>query len=121
MSYLIFSCFTFLLFFAEAKTSTEYQILDKQIEVLTQDQKMQEALETLHTEIKTVPDPADRARILVKATQLEISLHEYEIAVKNLKNQSLPKDLKAQFLLSLYYAHTLMNYDGFLFSEFVVE
>ncbi len=98
-------------FGAPPKSQTpQYKELMSKIDKLTSEQKMQAALDALNADAKTIVDPIEQARVLVKATQLEMSLHGYETAVKNLKAKSWPTDSRAQFLLDLFYARSLQNY-----------
>ncbi len=90
--------------------SPQYLALMKKIDSLTSEQKMQAALDSLNTDIKTITDSVETARVFVKATQLEMALHGYETAVKDLKARTWPAEPRAQVLLHLFYARALQNY-----------
>ncbi len=92
------------------KLSPQYQSLMSKIDSLTHDQKMQEALDYLNAETKNIVDPIELARAYVKTTQIEMALHGYETAVKDLKARTWPADARAQVLLNLFYARALQNY-----------
>lgn len=110
--------FTFTLFFSVSVLSAEnnqavgksYKSLIEKVDKLTSEQKNQAALDLVNSEINSLTDPMDQARIIIKALQLEMSLHGYETSVKEMKARSWPKNPKAQVLLNAYYGRALQNY-----------
>lgn len=85
----------------------------KEIDAFVADQKMeaanQGAQKRLEAAIKA-RDEAEWTRALVKTTQLRISLHGYETAVRALKSQPWPKGLVHRATLNLFYAAVLNTY-----------
>ena len=97
-------------FSVPALSAPNYKDLIERVNKLTNEQKNQAALELINSEMNGMTDPMDQARVIVKAVQLEMSLHGYETSVKEMKARTWPKDPKAQVLLHAYYARALQNY-----------
>ena len=85
----------------------------KEFDKLVKEQKHEAASKWLEKTLKTARD-ANRTeewvRCLIKYTQLRISLHGYETAVRYLKEQEWPSDFLSGTVLNLYYANTLLTY-----------
>lgn len=97
-------------FSVSALSAPNYKDLIERVNKLTNEQKNQAALDLINSEMSSMTDPMDQARVIVKAVQLEMSLHGYETSVKKMKARTWPKDPKAQVLLHAYYARALQNY-----------
>ncbi|MCB0392790.1 MAG: hypothetical protein KDD58_15985, partial [Bdellovibrionales bacterium] len=83
-----------------------------EIEKLVSQQKYNEALKFTEEYIKKQKNKNDieYARAIIKKVQLQLGLHGYETAVKELKASPLPIDPMARALVELYYAFALMKY-----------
>jgi alpha-2-macroglobulin len=77
------------------------------------EQKFQAALDKTK-EILSGAKAAGDARLWteaqIRASQLQLGLHGYETAVRDLKDQKWPDDPAGRVLLNLYYGHALMAY-----------
>lgn len=96
--------------FSATASGQNYKALIEKVNKLTNEQKNQAALDLVNSEINNMTNPMDQARVIIKALQLEMSLHGYETAVKKMKARAWPKDPKARVLLNAYYARALQNY-----------
>ncbi len=84
-----------------------------QYEQLIKDQKNEAALslvEKMLSAARTGKNNTEWTRCLIRYTELRISLHGYETAVRFLKDQGWPDDWKSSSVLNLFYAHTLTTY-----------
>ncbi|MGZ3740556.1 MAG: alpha-2-macroglobulin family protein [Bdellovibrionota bacterium] len=82
-------------------------------EKLATDQKFEAALEETKSVLAGARKQGDEALItegLLRTTRLEIALHGFETAVRNLKEAPWPKDATDRVLLELYYGYSLMTY-----------
>lgn len=80
---------------------------------LVGEQKHQAALEKIDTILKTAKKDGQTrlwTEAQIRSTQLRVSLHGYETAVRELKDQPWPEDAEGRLLIGLFYAQTLMNY-----------
>ncbi len=67
-------------------------------------------LEKMLTKARSEKNDSEWTRCLIRYTQLRISLHGYETAVRFLKEQPWPSDPASTSLLNLFYANTLTTY-----------
>jgi alpha-2-macroglobulin len=85
----------------------------QQFEQLTKEQKYEAAsslVEKMLASANSAKNSVEWTRCLIRFTQLRISLHGYETAVRFLKDQPWPGDLTGSSVLNLYYAETLTTY-----------
>jgi alpha-2-macroglobulin len=85
----------------------------KQFEQLLSEQKNEAAaslVENMLASARSAKNSAELTRCLIRYTQLRISLHGYETAVRFLKDQPWPEDVTGSSVLNLYYAGALTNY-----------
>ena len=84
-----------------------------EIDKLTKGHEYQQALKRTEAYIKASKlnkNDIEYARGLIQKVQLQLGLHGYETAVRDLKSAALPKDPMAKSLVELYYAYALMRY-----------
>src|SRR6185503_6527831 len=85
----------------------------KEVDRLQNEQKMQAALEAatnIREEAQKRGDDPEWARGLIRETQLRMSLHGYETAVRTLRETAWPDDPLPHALLDLFYAQALVVY-----------
>ncbi|HXT50913.1 MAG TPA: MG2 domain-containing protein, partial [Thermoanaerobaculia bacterium] len=85
----------------------------KEVDRLQKEQKMQAALEAatkIREEAQKRGDDPEWARGLIRETQLRMSLHGYETAVRTLRETAWPDDPLPHALLDLFYAQALVVY-----------
>jgi uncharacterized protein YfaS (alpha-2-macroglobulin family) len=84
-------------------------------EKLVSEQKLQAALDNV-TAIKTQAaakgDDLLWTEALIKSAQMQIGLHGYETAVRNLKSEKWPQNPSGRVMLNLYFGHSMMRYYG---------
>lgn len=88
-------------------------VFQSEIQKLVEEQKYQVALEKTEAYLKSKKaenEDFDYARALIKKMQLQLGLHGYETAAKELKKSTWPKDPLALALVNLYYGFSLINY-----------
>ncbi|MFL5784941.1 MAG: MG2 domain-containing protein, partial [Bacteriovoracaceae bacterium] len=86
---------------------------DKEIDRLINEQKYAEALKLVQKdldEMKAEKKDREWAQLIVKEAMLQVGLHGYETAVKNLRAREWPKDAVAHAMVSIAYSRTLQNY-----------
>lgn len=84
-----------------------------EVDKLIGEQKYSEALakvQKLITEMKTKKNDREWAALIIQEAKLQIGLHGYETAVRDLKEREWPKSDVAHALVSLAYARTLQIY-----------
>jgi alpha-2-macroglobulin len=85
----------------------------RQFEQLIKDQKNEAAsslVEKMLATARTTKNSTEWTRSLIRYTQLRISLHGFETAVRFLKDQTWPEDVMGSSVLNLYYAQALTSY-----------
>jgi hypothetical protein len=85
----------------------------KDYEKLVNEQKYEEAskrVEAMIAEARAEGQMEELTRALIRYTQLRISLHGYETAVRFLKEQEWPDDLLSRVALNLFYGQALTTY-----------
>ena len=85
----------------------------KDVDALVKQQKFEAAAtatEARYEAAKKGSDDTERARALIKLTQLRIGLGGYETAVKRLKAEAWPDSGLPRVALELYYANALIRY-----------
>lgn len=86
---------------------------DKEVQQLINEQKYAEALKLVQKKIddmKASKKDREWAKLIVQETMLQIGLHGYETAVKELKNREWPKDPVSHAMVSIAYARSLQIY-----------
>ena len=95
----------------ELKFPPTTQGIFKEVDKLTNEQKYQAALKRLEDVIeKDQQKGLERARLLIKRTQLQLGLHGFEKALLALRKTKWPQGKEAQALLKIYYVHALRQY-----------
>lgn len=85
----------------------------KQFDRLLEEQKVEAAsalVEKMLASARAEKNNAEWTRCLVRNTALRISLHGYETAVRDLKDQPWPDGLEGSSILNLFYAQSLVTY-----------
>jgi alpha-2-macroglobulin len=85
----------------------------RQFDALTKEQKFEAAsalAEKMLASARDSKNSPEWTRGLIRYTQLRISLHGFETAVRFLKDQTWPSDFTGTSVLNLYYAQALTTY-----------
>jgi uncharacterized protein YfaS (alpha-2-macroglobulin family) len=85
----------------------------RQFDALVREQKFEAAsalVESMLTGARDSKNNQEWTRCLIRYTQLRVARHGYEIAIRFLKDQLWPSDLKGASVLNLYYAQALTTY-----------
>ena len=89
------------------------EVLVKEADALISEQKYSAALEKIKRAIdqsKLKKDEMAWAKLVVKEAQLQMGLHGYETAVKDLKRRQWPDKPLAEAMVNIAYASSLKNY-----------
>lgn len=87
--------------------------LNQEADALIGEQKFSAALEKIRqaiSESKKNKDELSWAKLVVKEAQLQLALHGYETAVKDLKKREWPNKPLAEAMVNIAYAHSLKTY-----------